>query len=361
MRPSSSRILAASVALAAALALVLVPGLSLSPAGAAARVSIDNGSGSAVVDPTYATTLTLRGSGFQSIKKGYGGIYVLFGVVKGSWRPSKGGRSGVDYLTVPDSESKNNAGYARFIAFPGSETAGSANGGLISAKGTWSAKITVPGGTFTTTDAQQRVVKVDCRVSVCGVITVGAHGVANGRNETFTRVRVGKVAGAEENRSTTTSSAAATPSTGSGVATAPVAQVPVAPTIAANPALEVDRASARPGRVLSFHAEGLRPGSQVSATFEDGRAAVGPMTVGANGEVAGVLTLPTDLRTGTYELRIVGGDAPPSVRFAVVADTRKPVLQEDDPRPIVFVAASAAVLAGAVAFVGHRWRRRRAD
>lgn len=335
-------------------ALVLV--LGVPPANAAPRVSVSNANGDAVIDPTYATTITVRGRGFQSIKNGHGGIYVLFGVVKGAWKPSAGGKSGANYLSVPDSESKNNAGYARFVAFPGSDTAGSANGGTIAANGTWSTKLAVPGAVFTTTDNTGKAVRVDCRVSTCGVITIGAHGVANAHNESFTRVRVGKVAAAEQAPSETT--------------TAPLVQEGGQPTPlveeggqrpSRNPALEVDRASAKPGRVLAFSAVGLDPGNQVSATFDNGAAAVGPMTVGANGQVAGVLTLPTDLRSGTYELRIVGGEDQPSVRFAVVAPEVADAESGTDRWALVFAISSGVVLAAAIAFgVRHRLRGRRA-
>ena len=333
-----------TIALTTALVLVLLPSLS-TPASAASRVTIANPAGDAVIDPTYATTLTLRGRGFQSIKNGHGGIYVLFGVVQGKWRPSQGSHS---YLTVPDSQSKNNAGYAKFVAFPGSDTAGSANGGTIAANGSWSAKIAVPGAVFTTYDANSKAVKVDCRVSTCGVITIGAHGVSNAHNETFTPVRVAKLT--QQSTTETTTAPATNPGASNAPATTPVAQAPAAPVIAATPALEVDRASAQPGRVLSFNAVGLDPGSQVSATFDDGRAGVGPLTVGANGQLAGVLQLPTDLRTGTYELRIVGAKSP-AVRFAVVAPNVAAV-EDDDRAPIIFaglgVASLALALVGAV-------------
>lgn len=338
-----------------AVAAAVVPGTGLAPAGAAARVTVANPNGDAVVDPTYQTTLTLRGRGFQSIKNGHGGIYVLFGVVKGTWKPSAGGTSGGSYLTVPDSQSKNNAGYAKFVAFPGSDTAGSANGGTIGADGSWTTKIAVPGGTFTTYDNQQKAVKVDCSVSVCGVITIGAHGVSNAHNETFTRVRVAKVSGATptaagtSTESTSTGTTTATAPTPGATATStanPGTAAPMTPVVAATPTLEVDRASARPGRVLSFSAVGLTPGSQVSATFENGEAAVGPMTVGAGGQVAGVLRLPTDLETGTYELRIVGGDEAPSVRFAVVASTATP--DDSDWQPVAFAVLGGVVLLAAL-------------
>ncbi|MFJ1763421.1 hypothetical protein ACIOD2_24130 [Amycolatopsis sp. NPDC088138] len=168
---------------------VLVAGLLLanaSPAQAAgARVQVSP----ATADPGYATTLTLRGSGFQSVPKGYGGIYVLFGwVADGAWQPSKGGAAGATYRYVPDKESKDNRGFQRFVAFPGSDTASSANGGQLSADGTWSTQLVVPGARFRSTDRDGKVVDVDCLTVRCGLITVGAHGVVNANNETFTPV-----------------------------------------------------------------------------------------------------------------------------------------------------------------------------
>ena len=82
-------------------------GLTLAaPAHADGQVTVRNSSGQAAIDPTYQTTLTVSGRGFQSIKKGHGGIYVQFGAVRGQWRPSQGGVSGQNYFIVPDSEAK---------------------------------------------------------------------------------------------------------------------------------------------------------------------------------------------------------------------------------------------------------------
>ncbi|WP_326946961.1 hypothetical protein OG439_47955 [Amycolatopsis sp. NBC_01307] len=168
---------------------VLVTGLLLTTAfpaqAAGARVQVSP----AAADPDYATTLTVRGSGFQSVPKGYGGIYVLFGwVAGGAWQPSKGGAAGATYRYVPDKESKDNRGFQRFVAFPGSDTASSANGGQLSADGSWSTQLVVPGARFRATDRDGRVVDVDCLTVRCGLITVGAHGVVNANNETFTPV-----------------------------------------------------------------------------------------------------------------------------------------------------------------------------
>lgn len=336
------------------------------PAGAAARVGVANQFGAAAIDPTYTTKLDLSGSGFQSIRKGHGGIYVLFGAIKGEWRPSKGGKTGQNYLTVPDSESKSNGGFARFVAFPGSDTAGSANGGTIAANGTWRTSINVPGATFQAVDRNGKVQSVDCRRDTCGVLTVGAHGVVNGNNESFTRVSVKDLytGGAEPPSNATTGTGTATtgstaPQSGTGApAAAPPGRLPVA---AGPPTLDVDRASARPGRALAFSASGLAPGSQVSATFEDGLAAVGPLNVAANGQLAGVLKLPADLSAGTYELRLTGAEDLPSVRFAV---TGNPVVADEDSDwlPAAFAGLGGLVLVGALvaAFLIRRQRAVRA-
>ncbi len=184
-RRTTAALVALSLALAGLVAVVTAP-----PAEAESRVGVANAQGSAVVDPTYATTLTLRGQGFQSIKNGHGGIYVFFGTVSGTWRPSQGGQTGRNLLYVPDSETKDNQGFQKFVAFPGSDTASGANGGTLAADGSWSTRIVVPGAVFKARDRSNRVTTVDCRRTRCGIITIGAHGVKNARNETFTPVSV---------------------------------------------------------------------------------------------------------------------------------------------------------------------------
>ncbi|MBW3087641.1 hypothetical protein KIH77_02645 [Bifidobacterium sp. 82T24] len=154
-------------------------------AGAQVSVNVEGGS----LNPDGKTTVDLSGSGFQSVQGGFGGIYVLFGWVDdpdgGSWKPSQGGVTGQDYRYVPDDEN-NPAGYDVFVAFPGDSTASAANGGQIAANGTWNAKITVPGAKFTSYDRSNNPTDVDCTAVQCGIITIGAHGVVNASNETFT-------------------------------------------------------------------------------------------------------------------------------------------------------------------------------
>lgn len=175
--------------LAAACAVLLAAGLSLAgifpaatPAEAAARVSV---SGTPSADGT--STLKLSGSGFQSVKNGFGGIYVLFGVVEGTWQPSKGGKTGKNLRYAYDNES-NPEGFQLFVTFPGSSTAYAANGGTLNSDGTWSGTIKIPGAKFTSYDRQRNPIDVDCTREQCGIITIGAHGVTNANNESFTPV-----------------------------------------------------------------------------------------------------------------------------------------------------------------------------
>ncbi|WP_244929734.1 hypothetical protein [Nocardioides sp. W7] len=353
------RLMLAAAALLPA-ALVVLP----TPAQAASRVSVVNDRGGQVVDGTYATKLTVRGSGFQSVRGGHGGVYVWFGTTSGKWQPSKGGASGEDYAYVPDSEARENAGYQRFVAFPGSDTASSANGGTMSAAGAWSVELTVPGPVFEAVGRNGSVRSVDCRKVTCGIITIGAHGVKNARNETFTPVRVGQVYDAEPASpapsAQPTSAPTAAPSAGS------------APTKAGGPAtapaLEVDRASAQAGNALAFTGSGLPAGRQVSVVFDDGRAASGPFLVGSDGGIAGVVLLPGDTAAGTHELRVFGVESPPVVNFAVTAAAPAESAEvaaasdadgDDDRAALVFAGVSALVLLAALGQLAWRFRRSR--
>ncbi|MDF2443542.1 MAG: hypothetical protein JWR01_1745, partial [Subtercola sp.] len=164
-----------------------LPGALAAGSSSFSSVSFTNGSGGSTADPDYATSMTVSGSGFQSIQGGFGGIYVLFGWVDSGWQPSTGGEVGRDYRYVPDSESKDNAGFQRFVAFPGSDTADAANA-VMDASGSWSTDFTVPGASFNSVDRTGAVSAVDCLKVQCGILTIGAHGVKNANNETFTPI-----------------------------------------------------------------------------------------------------------------------------------------------------------------------------
>ncbi|MQW75912.1 hypothetical protein GHK92_08505 [Nocardioides sp. dk4132] len=379
------RVTAALAALATAA--VIVPAAA-PPAHAAGRVTVVNDRGSAAIDDSYSTTLTVSGSGFQSVKGGHGGVYVWFGTVSGAWQPSKGGVSGENYVYVPDSESKNNAGHQRYVAFPGSDTAASANGGSMSENGSWRVQLVVPGPVFEAVGRNGSVRTVDCREVTCGVITIGAHGVKNANNETFTPLPVREVyadqpAGSEEGAATEdTSSEAgsgAGTSTGSGsgagagAAAGSGAGESGTPTTApgsgkpargAKPALEVDRASASVGNVLSFTGSGLPAGRQVTVVLDDGAAAAGPFLVGADGGIAGVIGLPADTRPGTHELRVFGVEDAPTVSFAVTSaddaeETSAEEEEDSDRAAVVFAAAAGVVLLAALVLTILRLRRSR--
>lgn len=323
LRTATRVVVATSLAAAALLVPATTP-----DAVAAGRVTVTDGQGRAQADPVYSTTLDIRGTGFQSVQGAFGGIYVFFGWVSdpsgGSWGPSRGGHTGSEYRYVPDSEQADNEGFQRFVAFPGSETEYAANGGVIAADGTWLTKIVVPGPTFQSLDRSGKAVTVDCLAVQCGIITVGAHGVPNANNESFTPVTFAAGAGAGAG----TGSAAPAPADGTATGTAtgteapaaagaPAGQLPAAPAT-----LGVDQATAVAGRALSFVAQGFTPGEQVVGVLDDGVLAVGPFTAGNQGEVAGLLELPRDLRVGTHVLRLTGAGSglAPEVEVTVRRD-----------------------------------------
>jgi hypothetical protein len=294
--------------LAAAGSVLLAPA-----AHAAAGVQVEPGT----VAAGAATTVRVSGSGFQSVQGGLGGIYVMFGWVDdpagGSWKPSNGGVTGSGYRYVPDSETAENQGFQKFVAFPGSETAYAANGGQIAADGTWSTEITIPGARFQALDRNEVASEVDCTQVQCGIITIGAHGVRNANNETFTPVSFGATSGGAA------AGAAAPGDTAAGSADAAVE----APVVERAPAsLGVVQATAVRGRAMTFAAQGFEAGEQVTATLDDGVVSVGPLTAGAHGEIAGVLQLPADLRVGTHVLRLTGAQSglAPEVDVTVTRD-----------------------------------------
>ena len=244
------------------------------PAHAAATVTVTNEAGTSQADTRWSTPLTVSGAGFQPIDGGFGGIYVLFGWVDdqgGAWRPSQGGVTGEDLRYVPDSEQAQNQGYQRFVSFPGSQTEGSANGGVIAADGSWSVTLTVPGPQFQALDRSGAATTVDCLQVTCGVITIGAHGVVNAANETFTPVSFGEVLGA----------AAVDGSGGAGAAVADGAAADGAEAVQAPAPRHAGHLAvgARGRSGHQFTGQGFTPGEQVvGGSLGAGLAAVGPLT-----------------------------------------------------------------------------------
>jgi hypothetical protein len=371
------------------LALLLpAAGTLTSPAQAAARVTVTNEFGRAEADLTYSTRLTVSGSGFQSVAGGHGGIYVLFGWVSGSgWQPSQGGAAGGTYRYVPDTEAAQNGGFQRFVAFPGGDTAGSANGGQIGADGRWSTDLVVPGPTFQTLDRAGAAVTIDCREVTCGVITVGAHGVVNAANETFSPLTFGTIfdtapagspapaappaAGtpAAGGSGTGGTSAGAGPAAGAPAGALPAAGVAPPPGEPVAPGVLIDPTTAAAGRVLSFTAVGLIAGEQVLATLDDGVASVGPLPVTDHGTVAGLLELPDTLAGGNHELRLTGTTTGglPVLTFAIESDAGAlsvtPASASTElpsgPALVAFVGAAALFLVVVTVAVTAAWLRPR--
>ncbi|WP_265521883.1 hypothetical protein [Oerskovia flava] len=368
------------LALLVASALTLVWGsVTAAPAAAAARVIVTNDRGTAQADTAYATTVSVSGSGFQSVTGAFGGIYVFFGWVSdpsgGSWAPSRGGTVGADYRYVPDSEHADNQGFQRFVAFPGSETGYAANGGEIAADGTWSTRLVIPGPTFQALDRAGKATTVDCREVQCGVITFGAHGVRNATNETFTPVEFVDLAGAgsaagaggdgssadagEQRASGAGEGSAAGGAAGEGTGGADGADgdgadatdeeaVDEEPGTAT---LGVDQATAVVGHAMSFVGQGFEPGEQVVGVVDNGIVAVGPLNAGTHGEVAGIIQLPADLRTGTHVLRLTGATSglTPEVEFTATRDPAQVAALEEASTQEPAAGYSAAEIAVAVA------------
>lgn len=321
---------------------------------AAAGVTVTSDLGGATADAEYSTTVHIEGSGFQSIQGGMGGIYVLFGwVADGAWQPSAGGIVGTDFLYVPDSESKDNQGFQRFVSFPGSETEAAAQA-VMTADGAWAVDMTIPGPTFQAQDRDGNATSVDCRSVQCGIITFGAHGVKNANNETFSPISF------------------ITPETGTASAAAPEAAAAAPATGAIGKlSLGVDATKAAAGNALPFTARGFAVGEQVVASLDGGVVAVGPLTAGNAGEVAAVLPLPADLAAGTHLLTVRGAATEGSVE-AEITVTGNPLAaasganQSETPAWLLIVMVIAIALASTLLVVNvvvalvRASRRRRA-
>ena len=193
-------------------ALGLATFIALAPAVGAHADAAVTITGGADVPTTGQTQLTVTGAGFQSVPGGFGGIYVMFGWVDpaGTWRPSQGGVTGTSYRYAADDEQAP-VGFQRFLAFPGSSTAAEASGQL-GADGTFSTTITTPGPVFTSLDRNRVETRVDCLTVQCGIITIGAHGVVNPTNETFTPVTFAAPSASATPSPSVTASPSASPS-----------------------------------------------------------------------------------------------------------------------------------------------------
>ncbi|PQZ91553.1 hypothetical protein CQ018_12965 [Arthrobacter sp. MYb227] len=356
------------------------------PAEAAPRISVVSSLGQAKASASGPTSVTVSGSGLQSIPKAFGGIYVTFGYLKnsGGWRPSQGGKAGEDFFYIADAQSKNNQGYQRFVAFPGSSTSDSANGGTISASGSFKLKMVIPGPTFNAESSTGSKTNIDCRQVQCGIITFGAHGVANGNNESFTPLSFGaaKPAAAttkSEAKGTATQQTQATqqPAIGNSGATTQQTQqgqgsvagtehgtteqvpttgepqssgtIPQAVT-SGNPVLGIEQKTVVAGRTLGFTGRGFAPGEQVVGTLAAGITAAGPITAGTFGEVAGVVQIPSDMAAGTHKLKLAGAGSGASVEaeFSVMANPAALASTAAEGADGVWWALVAVIIAGSI-------------
>lgn len=333
----------------------VVAGAALLPADAwaAGSVTVSGPDGSATADPEYATEVTVRGSGFQSIRNGFGGVYVLFGWVDAgsSWKPSAGGEVGADYRYVPDSEAQDNAGFQRFVAFPGSDTEGAAHA-VMSDSGSWTVEMIVPGAVFESRDREGKVSEVDCREVTCGIITIGAHGVKNANNETFTPISFAAPASSSSSEGTTDGD----PS-------------PAAPAGIGDVRVGVVSGTVDAGTSIAFTGRGFSAGEQVVATLDDGLVSVGPLTAGGQGEVAGVLPVPSDARGGTHVLTLSGAASGANAHVEVLVSAPPPQAAPSADEPpswlLLALAGSVALAAGllvasVIVAIVRAARRRRA-
>lgn len=369
---------ALGLALAAAPMIGSVP---VPSADAASRVSVTSSLGSARASATGPTTIKVSGSGFQSIAKAMGGIYVVFGYAPqgGTWRPSKGGKSGRDFFYVADSQSKANSGYQRFVAFPGSSTADSANGGTLSASGAFNLSMVIPGPSFNVQTTSGASKSIDCREVQCGIYTFGAHGISNANNETFTPVSfAGSGSKTADNAPNETAangnngSNAAVPApqsnasgapgqvTESAAATAPPTTPAadggtiegVAPRAVASgtPTLGIDQKTVVAGRVLGFTGQGFAPGEQVVATVSSGITGAGPVAAGTFGELAGVVQIPVDMVPGTHKIKLLGAGtgASAEAEFSVMANPATIPVEQASSSNGTWWALVAVIVAGGI-------------
>ncbi|GAA2974987.1 hypothetical protein [Actinokineospora diospyrosa] len=342
---------AVGVAVAALVAGALLPGT----AAAAARVSLSV----STADPDYATPVEVHGTGFQSVAKAHGGIYVLFGwIADGSWQPSKGGAAGTTYRYVQDSEAKDNNGYQRFVAFPGSDTANSANGGVVSADGSWSARMVIPGARFKAVDRTGSTTEVDCTKVTCGIITIGAHGVVNPTNETFTPVRFVAPTGSQP------------PATQPAPPTAAPTGNPAPPTAAPLPvrAATVSAASGAvaAGGTVSVTGSGFSADEQVNVVLKSDPLFLAPARADAAGAVSYTAVIPADVPAGAHTLEFTGsksgavGSVPLTVSPAAPAATApvQPAASESGIGWWPAAVAAAAVLLVVVVIALLRKRKK---
>lgn len=348
---------AAAITLALA-ATPLLLGIPASPAAAAGNISIASSLGNGAAAADAATTITVSGSGLQSIPKAFGGIYVVFGYAPNtsSWAPSQGGKSGSDFFYVADSQSKDNSGYQRFVAFPGSSTAESANGGTLTADGSFSLSMVIPGPIFSAESASGGSETFDCREVQCGVFTFGAHGVINSNNESFAPISFASAAGQIAQLPVASGDSLAEnpagPVAGAGASSTTSGTVPKA-TTDGKASLGITQKTVLAGNVLSFTGQGFAPGEQLAATLAGGVTAAGPLVAGSFGEVAGAVQIPADMAAGTHRLTLLGAGskATATAEFSVMANQAGLTVAAEQEAPGIWWALVAVIVAAALLLI----------
>ncbi|SER02168.1 hypothetical protein [Actinokineospora terrae] len=325
-----------AVAAAALVAAALLP----ATAAATARVSLSV----STADPDYATPVEVRGTGFQSVPKAHGGIYVLFGWVDGgTWQPSKGGAAGSTYRYVQDSEAKNNNGFQRFVSFPGSDTAASANGGVVAPDGSWSVRMIIPGARFKAVDRSGNTTEVDCARVTCGVITIGAHGVVNPTNETFTPVRFAAPTAGQP------------PATPTGAPSTNAVPGTAAPLPARSATLSAAAGVVAAGATVAVTGSGFAADEQVTVVLRSDPLFLAPAKADAAGAVSYQAAIPADVPAGAHTLEFTGaksgavGTVPLTVSAAVPPAAAQPVQPASSTDGLGWWPIAAAL--GAVALV----------
>lgn len=136
--------------------------------------------------PDKPTTLKIEGHDFDpgpAVKpgEGKGGVYVVVGQPKDinseEWRRSKGGSTG----SGPDDQFTY--GMPRFVAHQNTGD-GDVADGQMDANGYWSYTLELPGATFPGFFGDE----INCIDSPCAIMSFGAHGVINAKNEALTRL-----------------------------------------------------------------------------------------------------------------------------------------------------------------------------
>lgn len=167
-------------------------------------------------------TVKVSGANFRVPKTapaGGGGVYVLFGMIKpidGQWGPSTRngidgrGISGVTYAYTGNADfvtrSDDGSGLTRFVAFydrapdatatdffmtTGADVDATTRfGSFGKGRGGQDLTLRIESPVFTYQDPRGPQVTVDCRdpKNVCGVFTIGGHGVPSASNERFVRI-----------------------------------------------------------------------------------------------------------------------------------------------------------------------------